>query len=288
MSDFSFVPGQDGQPKLVLTAPDGARAEVYQFGSHVTSWIPAGGREQLFLSEKAVIGGSVSIRGGTPICFPQFSGLGSLPKHGIVRTSPWQLVEQGIRDGQAFARLEFSDNETTQSLWPYPFRTSMTITLGGPKLSMQLDIFNTGESAFSFTGALHTYFHVDEISQTRLDGLGGRDYNEYAGGGVPKPSHQDLAEIQFDGGEVDRVYAGTMGPFVIREPGRALQIESAGFPDCVVWNPGPELCSRLKDMALDGYHRMLCVESAVVTQPVVLAPGQQWRGAQILTARQES
>jgi hypothetical protein len=54
----------------------------------VLSWVTPDGRERLFLSDKAVFDGSVAIRGGIPVCWPQFAGLGELPKHGFVRTLP--------------------------------------------------------------------------------------------------------------------------------------------------------------------------------------------------------
>jgi glucose-6-phosphate 1-epimerase len=40
--------GRNGLPRLRLTTPDGAEAEVYLHGAHVTSWRPAGGEEALF------------------------------------------------------------------------------------------------------------------------------------------------------------------------------------------------------------------------------------------------
>ena len=47
--------------------------QVYLHGAHVTSW-KSGGEEQLFVSKSAVYGAPKAIRGGIPICWPQFSG----------------------------------------------------------------------------------------------------------------------------------------------------------------------------------------------------------------------
>ena len=49
---------------------DGASALVALHGAHVLSWIPADGRERLFLSERATFDGQAAIRGGIPLVFP--------------------------------------------------------------------------------------------------------------------------------------------------------------------------------------------------------------------------
>lgn len=49
--------------------PSGESVTVHLYGATVTSW-KAGGKEQLFLSEKAHLDGSKPIRGGIPVVFP--------------------------------------------------------------------------------------------------------------------------------------------------------------------------------------------------------------------------
>ena len=92
-----------GLDALELIAPDGARAVVALHGAHVLSWTPAGAPEQLYLSPKSEFTAGQAIRGGVPVCFPQFAARGPLPKHGFARTRPWQLVsaEQGEHDALA-------------------------------------------------------------------------------------------------------------------------------------------------------------------------------------------
>jgi len=65
-----------GLEALRLNGPRGASAVVSSFGGQVLSWITPDGRERLFLSDRAVFDGSVPIRGGIPVCFPQFAGVG--------------------------------------------------------------------------------------------------------------------------------------------------------------------------------------------------------------------
>ena len=74
-----------------LTAPDGASATIALHGGHVLSWKPTGGAEQLYLSPRSEYVPGKAIRGGVPVCFPQFAERGPLPKHGFARTLPWEL-----------------------------------------------------------------------------------------------------------------------------------------------------------------------------------------------------
>ena len=44
---------------------------VVPFGATIISWIVEG-EEMIFVSKKAVMDGSKAIRGGVPVCFPNF------------------------------------------------------------------------------------------------------------------------------------------------------------------------------------------------------------------------
>ena len=58
-------PGLGGLPRIEIAAADGARAEIYLHGAHVTSWFPAGATDdRLFVSEKAIFTDDAAIRGG--------------------------------------------------------------------------------------------------------------------------------------------------------------------------------------------------------------------------------
>jgi glucose-6-phosphate 1-epimerase len=81
------------------------------------------------------------------------------------------------------------------------------------------------------------------------------------------------------------VYVGAPPTLTLREPDRELQLDAAGFPDVVVWNPGAAAAAKLSDMEPGGERRMLCVEAAAVQTPIVLAPAGRWHGEQRLVAR---
>lgn len=269
--------GQGGLPHLILCTPDGARADVYQHGAHVVAWQPAGGPECLFLSGRSAFQPGAAIRGGVPVIFPQFAAEGPLPKHGFARTLAWEWA-QAAPDA---VTLRLSDSDATRRLWPCAFRAELTVALADRQLALTLGVTNTDTQPFAFTAALHTYLRVAEIGQAAVEGLAGRRYRDSAHGNAPAVEHEPAVRFA---GEVDRVYFQTPEALRLHDGARRLALQSAGFPDAVVWNPGALKGAALNDLEPDGYRRFVCVEAAVVGAPVALAPGAEWRGRQILIA----
>jgi glucose-6-phosphate 1-epimerase len=268
-----------------LASPDGAQAEIYLHGAHVTSWKPAGGDERLFLSQVSEFQTGKAIRGGVPVIFPQFGSLGRLPKHGFVRTLAWELTSLGGDTESATAKFSLQDNHTTQLLWPHPFQLELMVLVGGERLELHLAVTNTGSQPFSYTAALHTYLRAENILATAIDGLHGIRFHDTVN--RPTPADwvemvQSNPEVHFPA-EVDRVYYNVPKPVRVCEPGRSTCVTSLGFPDVMIWNPGPEKAARLADLEPDGYQRMVCVEAAITGTPVTLGPGEAWQGAQILS-----
>lgn len=277
-------PGPGGLPTVTVEAADGSVAQVTLHGGHVISWRPGGGAERLFLSSAAHFGPGTAIRGGVPVIFPQFAGEGPLPKHGFARTATWELIDliEEAGTGRATVRLGLRESAAALAIWPKAFGLELTVSVGGPTLTVTLRVTNSGADAFSFTGALHTYLRVADVTQTQLLGLIGVRYRDSALGGVMEVQRE--ASPTF-GAEVDRIYFDA-GPVTVQEAQQALAVSADGFPDVVVWNPGPLLGAALGDMEPDGYRRMLCVEAAAIGQAVVLGPGESWTGSQTLRADQ--
>jgi len=269
-----------GLPALAMRGPQGASAVISLHGAQVLSWIPAGGSEQLYLSEQSKFADGQAIRGGVPVCFPQFSGQGPLPKHGLVRTMAWQLLEQYGDDKRAGVILGTEDNATTRAQWPHSFRLRLHVTLEASALDITLHATNTGPQPFTFTSALHTYLRVADINAAHVDGLSGIAFRDAANGN--RVVTQDAARLTFNG-ETDRVYHAAPALLVDDGAGTRLSIQAQHFVDTVVWNPGPDLCAHLTDMPAAGYRNMLCVEAACADTPVTLAPGAAWQGSQRLT-----
>jgi glucose-6-phosphate 1-epimerase len=268
-----------GLPALRLTTPAGASAVVSLFGAQVLSWIPAGGQECLYLSPNAVYDGSVAIRGGIPVCFPQFAGLGSLPKHGLVRTRNWTVAEERPGDDFAMVILQLSDDDETRSIWPQSFAAELTVAIDGTRLDVELEVENSGYSPFAFTAALHTYLRVREVETAQLQGLHGHEYRDAADKNHIKQETGDVLTIDR---ETDRVYHDAKRPLLLRDGPRNLGIQAEGFPDVVVWNPWEERCAELPDMPANGFRHMLCVEAAAAHHRIELAAGESWFGRQTL------
>ena len=254
---------------------DGATALVALHGAHVLSWIPADGRERLFLSDRAIFEGQAAIRGGIPLIFPQFAERGPLQKHGFARTTPWTF--HSIDDDAAL--FELADDGTRFPGWPHPFRARLRLHLDATQLAVTLEIDNTGDAPFAFSAALHTYLHVADIAHVTIEGLQGCDYEDSANGGTLHREHN--YELGFEG-EVDRIYNDVVAPLALIDGNDNLPIEQEGFGDVVVWNPGEQLAARIGDLTADDWRRFACVEAAQVLQAVVLEPGERWTGLQRL------
>jgi len=269
-----------GQPCLRLSAGGGDSVLVALHGAHVLSWT-ARGTERLYLSPRALFDGKGAIRGGVPVCFPQFNERGPLPKHGFVRNTAWTAGDAGTdaARGDATLELRLVDDETSRARWQAGFACTLRVVLGPGRLQLELRVRNTGETPWSFTGALHTYLRVDDIAVARLSGLDGRPgWDALTDRRAPQSG-----DLRFDG-EFDRVFSAAPTPLALHDGTGVLQIaQSASFADTVVWNPGAAKCAAMADMAPDSYRRMLCVEAAQVEQPVPLAPGQSWTGWQRLS-----
>lgn len=265
---------------VLLKTTDGASASITTHGAHLCSWIPAGGKEQLFLSKTSELREGVPIRGGVPVIFPQFSGLGCLPKHGFARTAIWRLVRSGqIATGAAQAVFELQENIASLQLWPQVFKAELVVTIAGDTLQIDLAVVNNGDTAFSFTCALHTYCAVEQIADVQLHGLAGLRYRDMVSNTNDNLESNDSLLIC---GEVDRIYADLPAPVELRQPHQTTIISQTGFVDAVIWNPGAEKGATLADLEAGGYQRMVCVEAAAILRPIQLAAGLSWSGSQTL------
>eukprot|EP00903_Cladosiphon_okamuranus_P015229 g14075.t1 len=150
-----------GLKKLTITSGD-AEAEIFTLGGCVTSF-KVGDYDYLFVRPDAKMDGSKPISGGLPHCFPQF-GPGVIQQHGFGRNLEWEVV--GSTDDSV--SLKLADNEETMAMWPHPFECLYKVALDGSTLTTELAVTNTGEEAFDFQAALHSYFRCSDINKVTI------------------------------------------------------------------------------------------------------------------------
>ena len=252
-------------PALHLRAPDGAEAVVTLYGAHLVSWkaAPANdgtAQERLFVSRLSSLDGKRAIRGGVPVIFPQFAERGAGMRHGFARVSTWRVLEQGERDGAAFAVLVLNRDDLAPDVaaaWPHAFELRLRVAVRAAELDMQLEVRNVGTEAFPFAAALHTYHRVEDVEAVRIDGV--------------QTGTLAIAD------KLDEIFEGIGGDIAFDTGADRLRLHQAGFTDAVVWNPGAADAAALSDMDDEEYRNFVCIEPALLAPPT-LEPGGCWKG----------
>lgn len=266
---LSVRPGRGGLPRLRIDTPDCA-AEQFLLGSTVTHWQPAGHKPVLFTSEKSNYKNGDAIRGGVPICFPWFGphpADADMPAHGLVRTTPWQLVQTAR--GSAGVETQMVTNLDQLHA---DYRATF-----GKQLILNFTVTNSTDTDQTFEAALHTYFAVGDARQVSIAGLEHADYIDKIRDG--KTFNQGDAPITFTR-ETDRVYQNTQATCTLTDPvlGRKITVEKLGSNSTVVWNPWIDKAKRMADFGDDEWTGMCCIESANIGEhAVTLAPGESHR-----------
>lgn len=251
-------------PEPISISPAESTATVYAHGAHVTSWIPMGQPDALWVSRKAVFDSTTAIRGGIPICFPWFGGgpVGVLePAHGFARTSNWRQVSANA--------FELTSADIDDGVWPFPFNARYEVT-AGTSLRTALTVTNTGNDPFHYEAALHTYLAVGDIHSIRITGLDAASFRDKVTGDDACVQHGDLIV----NGETDRIYTST-ADVTIDDPvtRRRIRVTKTGSANTVVWNPWIDKSARLADFGDDEWQGMLCIEAANVLDEAVTLDG---------------
>jgi len=263
------APVKDGSALASVTLKNAAGDTVtaYKFGACVSSYVKDG-TDVLMVRPDAKMDGSKPISGGIPLCFPQF-GPGAIQQHGFARNLDWEVAEQS--DSSVVFRL--TENEYTLSMWPYKFEALYKVSLDADKLSLEMCVTNTGDKAFDFTAALHSYWSVSSIDNVKISSpaFAGATYLDKMQS-PPKDVQSATADIKITA-ETDSVYADVSGDVVLADSGRKKPMtisSSVGWSDTVLWNPYGD-----EGMGFDGF---VCIESAQASSPVVLQPSEYWVG----------
>ena len=266
-------------PAVTIRAADGAQATVTLYGGHLVAWQTSDGQERLFCSSASSLDGSRAIRGGVPVIFPQFGARGTGMRHGFARVATWQLESTGEADGAAWAQFILTQANLPEAIaasWPWAFTLRLRMAVKAQALELELSVHNTGEQAFPFSAALHSYFAIDDLSEARIKGLQRVRYSDE----TPQDALQAEEVLQF-ADKLDRIYYQLPGALTLQAGSHTLRLEQQGFTDAVVWNPGAQDAAALPDLADDEQPRFICIEPALI-QPDTLAAGAEWTGRQRL------
>jgi glucose-6-phosphate 1-epimerase len=254
-----------------------ANASICLQGGHVLSWQPFSTAEPvLWMSQDAQIATGKSIRGGIPVCWPWFGAHAShagFPAHGFARTQAWQVKGcRSLDDGSTELSLTMPITAAVQTMWSHQAQLDMLINVG-TSLKIALITRNLGNSDFSITEALHTYFSVSDIAQIQVDGLDGVHFHDKTAGWT---EGDQVGVIGFDG-EVDRVYVNSPQPCSIVDPvlKRRISIAKFGSQSTIVWNPAATRAAQMGDLGPEGWKRFVCVESGnALVNAVTVAAGK--------------
>ncbi|PRP81155.1 hypothetical protein PROFUN_01989 [Planoprotostelium fungivorum] len=269
---------------VTLKSALGSTVTVYLHGAHVTSFKDADGQELFFLSEKSYFKKSESIRGGIPICWPQFADEGPLPMHGICHSTEWTIKETSISGNHPRIVFTLDDSQETRNIWPHSFHLQYTVEIvegegNKERLRLSLDVENKGDADFSWTAALHTYYHVNSLRQTSVSGLKGKTF-------IDKTKKKEKFEEKNDHvtfqSETDKIFVcGASDDVIISDASDdqiRYKLHFEGWRDVVMWNPWVEKAKEIPDFVPSEYDKMLCLEATQLTEPVKLSKGNKWSG----------
>lgn len=259
--------------KIIKVSNHLATAQISLFGAQVLQFNPHHDqRERLWLSPQTKLNCTEAIRGGAPLCWPWFGNMfpssseknTSLPSHGFLRSQLWQLTQAD--EDESGTRLCFSCPQPQGNGFKYKANVSVEVLIGAT-LDIALKIENIDDKAFTFTGAIHTYFAVHNINHVQLHGISGLYQDK------TKEMNTFLTpEIYEINQETDRIHQIDSKSVVVSQMDieAHTHIEQSGHDSIVVWNPWQKAES-MNNVPDKGYLDFLCVECAI-TQGVELVP----------------
>ncbi len=298
--------------KAIIRSANGYTAEIYTHGAHLTSWKTPNGEENIFVSKDAIFNPPTAIRGGIPLCFPQFGDMGPCKtQHGFARNSEFTITDSSTNSVTMELRND-GENKTKSFSPPSDFQHKFILTCkvslddADGSLHQELTVQNpsTATEPLTFTCALHTYFNhknVNGVQNCAVENLKGCRYLDSLQG---RKEMVEAEEKVFFPGEIDRIYLGVPDTLKIIDgsessessesgiEGKKTEAPTAagytiikeGFLDAVVWNPHIVKAAKMADFGDDEWRQMVCVEVAQAGSGAIeLDPGASWTGRQILS-----
>ena len=218
-------------------------------------------------------------RGGVPVVFPQFAKRGILPKHGFIRNLPWQCIQERHNHQvyQSHYQIEISAEYCKD--WPHQATLDLRVNFTDTQCEIELQIFNAGHSAFTWTGGLHPYFYIDDLLSTQILGLHLVHCEDRFDNSIKYDPDRSL---QLSGTVFERLYLSSPKLEVICH-GQHLIIECSGFTQWMIWNPGAHSEGQLVDLPVGDWRHFVCIEPVIASQESRLDPGKVFCGKLLIT-----
>ncbi|KAJ1694945.1 hypothetical protein LUZ63_011643 [Rhynchospora breviuscula] len=280
--------GPNGLDKVVLTNYKGCTVEILLYGGQIIAWKNEYGEDYLFMSKKAAFTPPKPIRGGIPICFPQFGTYGHLETNGFAKHMTWTIEENPPKILQkypspktkSFVDLLLLPSQNTNRIYPYTWELRLRVILGqngNLTLIPRVRNMNLEKRDMAFTFALQAHFHISDVGEVRLEGLETMDYYDHLNNKTRATEYGDALTFEK---EVDKAYLETPGKIAIIDHAkrRTYVVLKEGLPDCVLWNPWDKQAKKIPDFGDKEFRNMLCLQPAIIERPLKLKPGQEWTG----------
>lgn len=148
------------------------------------------GTELLYLNNETFQDEKANVRGGIPILFPisgqleggKYEWAGTVYKmknHGFARNMPWEVMETGATNDEAFMTIRLKSNEETKESYPFDFEVIYTYRLQEGKLSIEQEYKNESDVEMPIYPGFHPYFKTAEKNLSyHTDAKTFLDYND--------------------------------------------------------------------------------------------------------------
>ncbi|MDP3798964.1 MAG: D-hexose-6-phosphate mutarotase [Polaromonas sp.] len=236
--------------------------------------VDVGWESGIFYRSPIAPGDSMPARGGVPVLFPQFADRGPLPKHGLVRTARWALAQESKSDQAHSLAFELAIAPGQFADWPHAAQLVLKAEAAQDGLRLRLQVTNTGNDAFTWTGGLHPYFAVDSLQACSLAGLAGLPVEDRYDAGLttepygPPGWGNEPFERLYDACPPLRLFTGSQW----------LTLTASGFKQWMVWNPGQEGGDAMPDLPAGDWQRFICIEPVCAARHASLLPGEVFTG----------
>jgi glucose-6-phosphate 1-epimerase len=277
----------NGLARAQVTLPN-CLATVYLHGAHLTNWHPAGQAPVLFVSSRSEFAQGKPIRGGIPVCFPWFatdtkghdSGKPG-PSHGFARLQEWEFAFAALVPGEhptLHLTFTLAPSEMSRHFGCGDFRLAYEMIFGAgdansQSVTLRLTVANPGKAPLEFEEALHTYFHVAEVTKSPITGLESAKFLDKTDAMREKTGPAGPLLVT---SWTDRVYPANTATTHIADSGnaRTITIAKTNSATTIVWNPWDKASAAMADLGPNDWPGFLCVETANTgAQAITLQPG---------------